>query len=104
MRITPQLVEFVGIGNMGIASRSEPAMSFPMQNGSAGLALPKPIHITQNPRPNKFCFALHSDGVSEKNVTSFLSEENASAHQIAQLIFDSNSIANDDSTIVVVKG
>jgi hypothetical protein len=103
LRLTSDTLECAAIGNVSVFSRTEPKITFPIQNGSAGMVLPTPIHVTSRPRPKKFFFALHSDGIEKRNIESFM-EGTHSSHYTAQCIFDGLAVAHDDATVVVIKG
>jgi len=103
LRLTPDTLECAAIGNVSVFSRTEPKITFPIQNGSAGMVLPNPVHVTTHPRPKTFFFALHSDGINNRNIEDFINVTHSS-HYIAQNIFDNLAINHDDATLVVIKG
>lgn len=103
VRITPDTVESVKLGNVSIHAHSQPRASVSPQNGSMGLLIPSDIHIHRFKRPQQFCFVLHSDGVVDVDYSAtFLNDY--SAQKVAETLFDRHAITDDDSTVVIVKG
>lgn len=104
LRITPDTVEWAAIGNMGISTCSNPKLDFTIQDGSTGMVLPSQIHISRYPRPDSFCFALYSDGISSSGLSEHLCCDSQGALKKARVIFDNNSSHCDDATVVVIQG
>jgi len=102
LRITPETIESLVMGNVTIHANSIPYSSHPVQNGSLGLSIPEDIHVHQIKRPARFCFVMHSDGVQDIDYSSIFSID-MSAQCRAENIFDQHAITDDDATVVVLK-
>jgi len=101
IRITPDLIEYCGVGNVDISAFSEAGISFPLQNGSLGLLPPKEFIFRQNRRPSQFTLVIHSDGVSISEKIRF--DPNSTASGVARDIYQSFSHGSDDSTVLVLR-
>lgn len=102
LRLTPTIIEFTALGNVSIFSKTQPKITFPVHNGSLGLSIPKNIHVTTHPRPKSFYIAMHSDGINRKGI-ELLVDCKDTVHTSATHIFNENSVAHDDATIIVIK-
>jgi len=102
LRITPEHIETVILGNLKIHADFSPCLSVSAQSGSLGLSIPDSIQVQCFDRPKKFRFIMHSDGIETIDSTC-LSLIPQSPQKAAEQIFNTFALAKDDATVVVVQ-
>ena len=100
MRILPNKIEYISLGNTFI--KSFPYISLSSYDGSLGLNLPKKIIVNKFDIPNNFCIVMATDGI-EINLECNLNDYNdISAYQIAIDLFNRYNV-DDDSSLIIIK-
>jgi anti-sigma regulatory factor (Ser/Thr protein kinase) len=103
LRITPDFIESLIMGNTTIHANSIPRSSFFFHDGSIGIKLPNALSVQCIPRPKQFSFVMHSDGIKDVNYARYCSSD-LSAQGLAERIFDQHAVTDDDATVIVLKG
>jgi len=102
LRITPQEIESIVVGNITIKSLSSIHSNTDQLAGSLGKVLPKSLTTTTQENNSYLCYALHSTGIKNTELPDTkIKDSYAIKH--AEDIFDAHAIADDDATILVVK-
>jgi len=102
LRITPNKVESIVIGNITIKPLLPASKSINQLSGRLGIEIPEKLTTTVIESTSQFCFALHSNGIKSTELPNYHPLELYSRPH-AEEIFDAFAIADDDATIMVVK-
>lgn len=103
IRITPDCIEYLILGNLNIYILAEGTSGCLVQNGRLGLNIPGDLTTYKFPRPSAFFLIAHSDGLNRVEYSAE-SRRPLTAQKHAQNIFNQFSILEDDATVVVVNG
>ena len=99
LRITPQGIEYLILGNAFI--KSFPYLTFVPQQGSLGIVIPEILRVNKHILEDEFCIMLCTDGI-DRIFNLYNSYSEFTALEAATLIFNSYNV-DDDSTIIVTK-
>lgn len=103
LRITPDSIESLIMGNTSIQADSTQHLSFFFHDGSIGTRLPSSLTVQRRLRPDQFTFVMYSDGIKDVNYASCCTDD-AFAQRLAEQIFDQYAVVDDDATVIVLKG
>ncbi|SJL83037.1 ATP-binding protein [Vibrio palustris] len=101
LRILPKVIEFCGIGDIGIKIQAVKRNSFPVQDGSIGMILPKKIHVHTIERSADTTIFLHTDGVSLPENTRLNTD--TGFERACCLLYEQTATPDDDATLIVIR-
>ena len=102
LRITPTHIDSLILGNLRIFCGQNCNLHFPIHQGSIGIKIPQQLETYRQHRPTQFLIGIHTDGI--KRSINIEIENDKSLPKKAAMLFDKYAIAEDDATLILVKG
>ncbi|MCG7894050.1 MAG: ATP-binding protein [Candidatus Thiodiazotropha taylori] len=102
-RITDSSLEYSSLGNVSGSILSQPKLSFKVNNGRLGMALPDILQVNRYKRPDDFTLVLYSDGITTPVDLKEISSDRT-AQNTAEFLFNQHASPSDDASIIVLRG